>query len=53
MNADRGRLALFAATMGAGFALAYGAVTNNAAVLVVGVVLLVLGPVAYFARGRR
>jgi hypothetical protein len=47
---NRNRLALVAAAAGSGFALAYGAVTGNAAILVVGVVLLVLGPLAYFAR---
>jgi hypothetical protein len=47
---NRNRLALVAAAAGSGFALAYGGVTGNAAILVVGVVLLVLGPLAYFAR---
>jgi hypothetical protein len=49
---NRARLALVAASAGSGFALAYGAVTGNAAILVVGVVLLVLGPLAWFARRR-
>jgi hypothetical protein len=48
----RTRLAFTAAAAGSGFALAYGAVTGNAAVLVTGVVLLVLGPLRYFARRR-
>jgi hypothetical protein len=49
---DRTRLAFTAAAAGSGFALAYGAVTGNPAVLVTGVVLLVLGPLRYFARRR-
>lgn len=53
MTTDSSRLALLAATIGAGFALAYGAVSGNSAVLVVGIVLLILGPIAYVARNRR
>ena len=53
MSPDANRLAVVAASIGAGFALAFGAVTANYAVLVVGVVLLILGPITYLARTRR
>jgi hypothetical protein len=53
MSPDTRRIAVIAATIGAGFALTYGAVTANYAVLVVGIVLLILGPVTYVARTRR
>ena len=52
MNADQRRLAVMAGSIGSGFALAFGAVTGNAAVLVAGIVLLILGPIRTLARRR-
>jgi multisubunit Na+/H+ antiporter MnhF subunit len=50
---DRDRLALATASVASGFALAFGAVTGNAAILVVGIVLLVIGPIRTIASSRR
>jgi hypothetical protein len=50
---DRNSLVLIAASLGSGFAIAFGAVSGNAAVLVAGIVLLVIGPLRMIATPRR
>jgi hypothetical protein len=50
---DRQTLIAMAVSVASGFAIAFGAVTENAAVLVAGIVLLVIGPIRTIARSRR
>jgi uncharacterized membrane protein YgaE (UPF0421/DUF939 family) len=50
---ERSELALIAASLGSGFAIAFGAVSGNFAILVAGIVLLVIGPLRTLSRRRR
>jgi hypothetical protein len=49
---DRNTLILLAGSIASGFAIAFGAVTENWGVLVAGIVLLVIGPVRTVAGSR-